>query len=84
MKYLPKRIGIPVLHLFWTSEKSQLIWDSLFSWLQLGRIIKKDPKLLEANAAFSLRPDDSKYKLQSNFCFLTAKYYTTKFGEYFE
>ena len=62
-------------HLFWTCEKTQSFWNSLFSWLQSGRIIEKDSRSLEADAALGLRPDNSKYELQINFCFLIAKYF---------
>ena len=64
-----------LLHLFWTCEKTQSFWNSLFSWLQSGRIIEKDSRSLEADAALGLRPDNSKYELQINFCFLIAKYF---------
>jgi len=63
-----------LLHLCWTCEKTQSVWNSLFSWLQSGRIIEKDSRSLEADAALGLRPDGSKYKLKINFCFLIAKY----------
>ena len=64
-----------LLHLFWTCEKTQSFWNSLFSWLQSGRTIAKDSRSLEADAALGLRPDNSKYEIQINFCFLIAKYF---------
>ena len=64
-----------LLHLFWTCEKTQSFWNSLISWLQSGRIIEKDSRSLEADAALGLRSDNSKYELQINFCFLIAKYF---------
>ena len=64
-----------MLHLFWTCEKTQSFWNSLFSWLQSGRTIEKDSSSLMADAALGLRPDNSKYELQINFCFLIAKYF---------
>ena len=64
-----------LLHLLWTCEKIQSFWKSLFPWLQSGKIIEKHSRSTEADAPFGLRPDNSKYKLQINYCFLIAKYF---------
>ena len=67
-------------------EKQRYIWYIYFGLAQklnfFGLILKYGYSLaiagettLELDAALGLRPDNSKHKLQINFCCLNAKYY---------
>ena len=61
-------------HLFWTCPKTQAFWTNFKVWLQSCQVIAKETPL-EPDTALGLRPDNSKNKLQINFCCLNAKYY---------
>ena len=63
-----------LVHLLWECTKVQSFWISLSSWLQLCNVIAKET-LLQLGTALGLKPDNSQYKLQINFCCLHAKYY---------
>ena len=61
-------------HLLWACPKTQFFWTSFKVWLQSCQVIAKETSL-EPDTALGLRPDNSKHKLQINFCCLNAKYY---------
>ena len=63
-----------LFHLFWECAKTELFWNSIFSWFQSCKIISKEVNL-QVDVALGLRPDNSKQKLQVNFLFLLSKYF---------
>ena len=50
-----------LFHLFWEiCTKTELFWNSIFSWLQSCKIISKEVNL-QVDVALGLRPDNLKY-----------------------
>ena len=63
-----------LIHLFWSCVITSSFWNDVTEWIGKAHLISAD-FTMENTIALGLRPDTSKFALQINYCFLSARYY---------